>query len=112
LTQSFPFALAFLFGCGAASTVYLIPLISVTQREAPDYVRGRVMSSRFLLAQGGLLGGMALAGPLTDRLGAPLVFVVAGTLLIVAAALGFGFRNLRDAGLRDEPAPTVLKATG
>lgn len=113
LTGLFPnilLAMIFLFACGAASTVYLIPLISVTQREAPDYIRGRVMSSRFLLAQTGLLVGIALAGPLTNRIGAPLVFVTAGSLLICAALVGLGFRNLRGATLRDEPAVPVLKA--
>jgi len=110
LLSSLVFAFVFLFVCGVASTIYYVPLISVTQREAPDYIRGRVMASRFLLAQAGLLGGMAIAGPLTDRLGAPLVFVAAGTLLVVAAVLGFAFRDLRDATLRDAPpAPPVLK---
>jgi MFS family permease len=111
LLQNFGAALIFLFTCGAASTVYLVPLISVTQREAPDYIRGRVMSSRFLLAQAGLLGGMALAGPLNDRLGAPLVFVTAGILLMAAALVGFGFRNLRDASLREEAPRPVAKLT-
>ncbi|HEV2013976.1 MAG TPA: MFS transporter [Candidatus Dormibacteraeota bacterium] len=112
LSRNFAYALLFLFTCGAASTVYLIPLISVTQREAPDHIRGRVMSSRFLLAQGGLLAGMAVAGPLNDRLGAPLVFALAGTMLVIAALVGLAFRNLRNVSLRDESVPSVLKATG
>src|ERR1700694_5203319 len=110
LLSSLVFAFAFLFVCGVASTIYYVPLISVTQREAPDYIRGRVMSSRFLLAQAGLLGGMAVAGPLTDRLGAPLVFVAAGFLLICAGAVGFAFRDLREATFRKEPASEPLKA--
>jgi putative nucleotidyltransferase with HDIG domain len=110
LLQNLPLALIFLFLGGAANTAYLVPLVSVTQREAPDYIRGRVMSSRFLLAQTGLLGGIALAGPLKDRLGAPLVFVAAGLLLICAALVGFAFRNLRNASLRDVPSAPVLKA--
>jgi putative nucleotidyltransferase with HDIG domain len=112
LSGSFAFAITFLFCCGVASTVYLIPLISLTQRDSPDYVRGRVMSTRFLIAQAGLLGGMAVAGPLNDRLGAPLVFVTAGTLLVCAALVGLAFKNLRTASLSEESAPTVLKATG
>jgi MFS family permease len=104
---------AVLLLAGAASTVYYIPLISLTQREAPDYVRGRVMSSRFLLVQAGLLVGMAVAGPLSDRVGASVVFIAAGGLLIAAALLGLGFRGLRDATL-DEPKPRPVKvsATG
>jgi predicted MFS family arabinose efflux permease len=108
--QSFEFAFVFLFACGIASTIYYVPLISVTQREAPDFIRGRVMASRFLLAQAGLLGGMAISGPLTDRLGAPLVFMTAGTLLVIAAVVGFAFPDLRNATLREIPATPVLEA--
>jgi MFS family permease len=110
--QSFVLALVFLFGVGVANNLYLVPVISVTQSEAPDYIRGRVMSSRFLLAQTGLLTGMAVAGPLTDRLGAPLVFATAGVLLVAAAVVGFGFKNLREATLREEPATALEVASG
>lgn len=103
-------AVVFLFAGGVANTTYYVPLISVTQREAEDRVRGRVMSTRFLLMQLGLLGGMALAGPLTSRLGAPLVFVTSGVLMVTAALVGLGFRDLRGATLRDESAQPVLKA--
>jgi putative nucleotidyltransferase with HDIG domain len=110
LLQSFELALLFLFGVGVANNLYLVPIISVTQSEAPDYIRGRVMSSRFILAQAGLLSGMALAGPLTDRLGAPLVFGAAGSLLLAAALVGFAFKNLRNATLREEPRSVPLEA--
>lgn len=109
--QSFPIALMVLFLGGAANTIYLVPLVSVTQHEAPDYIRGRVMATRFLLAQGGLLAGIAIAGPLSDRLGAPIVFVTAGVLLFLAAAIGVAFKNLRGADLQDEVTEPVLKAT-
>src|ERR1700693_659684 len=112
LTHSVALAVAFLFLCGAANAVYIIPLISITQREAPDFVRGRVMSTRFLLAQGGLLSGMALAGPLNDRLGASLVFVFAGVMIMIAALVGLGFKNLREASLRADPETSILKAVG
>ena len=102
-------ALVVLFLGGAANTIYLVPLISVTQHEAPDFIRGRVMATRFLLAQGGLLAGIALAGPLSHRVGAPLVFVTAGVLLFSAAAVGVAFKNLRGATLEEEPAQTTLE---
>ena len=112
LLGSLAFAVIFLFIVGAANTIMVVPLISVTQRETPDYIRGRVMSSRFLLVQAGLLGGMAIAGPLSDRIGAPMVFATSGFLLIVAALVGFAFPALRNASLRDvSPEPVVLKAT-
>src|SRR5438445_722645 len=92
-SQNIPAAAVFLFISGAANTLYYVSMISVTQREAPDRMLGRVMSSRFLLVQLGLLAGMAVSVPLTDRLGAPLVFVVAGILLICAGGAGFVFRG-------------------
>ena len=110
LLGMFVLAMLFLFVCGVANNLYLVPLLSVTQAEAPDYIRGRVMSSRFLVAQGGLLAGIALAGPLTDRVGAPLVFGAAGLILVSAALTGLAFKNLRDATLREEPEPSVLEA--
>lgn len=109
-SRSIPAAAVFLFISGGANTLYYVSMISVTQREAPDRMLGRVMSTRFLLVQLGLLGGMAVSGPLTDRLGAPLVFVVAGILLICAGAAGFAFRDLREATFRKEPASSPLKA--
>ena len=105
-------AAAVLLVGGIASTLYYVPLISVTQREAPDYIRGRVMSTRFLLVQAGLLTGMALAGPLTDRVGAPVVYSASGLLLVLAALSGLLFRGLRRAALRDETAQSPLKAAG
>ena len=111
-SRSLPLTLVFLLFGGILNMVYYVPVISVTQREAPDHVRGRVMSTRFLLVQAGYLTGMALAGPLSDRFGAPLVFVVGGLFLILAASLGVAFRSLRTATLQDEPSrPPVLKAT-
>ena len=98
-----------LFFCGVAGTIYLVPLISFTQRQAPDYMRGRVMATRFLVAQTGLLIGMAIAGPLTDRVGAPAVFATAGLLLMATAGLGFAAPNLRRTTLDEGPEQPNLK---
>lgn len=110
-SHSIAAAAVFLFMSGVANTLYYVAVISVTQRESPDRIRGRVMSSRFLLVQLGLLGGMALSGPLTERLGAPLVFVTAGILLVCASLVGFLYRDLRQASLRDVEPAQRLKAT-
>jgi MFS family permease len=111
-SRSLTVTIIFLLLGGILNMIYYLPLISITQRESPDFVRGRVMATRFLLVQGGYLTGMALAGPLSDRLGAPVVFVIGGLFLIVAALLGVAFRSLRTATLRDAPAPEpVLRVT-
>lgn len=111
-SQNLWLALVVLFMGGILNTIYYVPLISVTQREAPDRIRGRVMSTRFLLVQLGLLCGMALAGPLTDHVGAPVVYAASGFLLICAAAVGLAFHSLRGAKLREEPVqPALTPAT-
>src|ERR1700730_423738 len=111
-SRSLTLTIIFLLLGGILNMIYYLPLISVTQRESPDYIRGRVMSTRFLLVQAGYLTGMAAAGPLSDRLGAPLVFIIGGLFLILAAGLGVAFRSLRTATLQQEPKlPPVLEAT-
>jgi len=104
-------ALIFLFVQGIVNMLYYLPMIAITQREAPDYIRGRVMSTRFLLVQAGFLAGMASSGPLADRLGAPTVFVVSGILILAVGLVGALFPALRMATL-DAPAsaPPLLKA--
>jgi putative nucleotidyltransferase with HDIG domain len=113
-SQNLGIALVLLFLGGITSTIYYVPLISLTQKEAPDYIRGRVMATRFLLVQLGLLGGMAIAGPLTDRVGPAVVYVASGGLLLMTALLGLAFRTLREASIRDEtPVSNVpVTATG
>jgi MFS family permease len=112
LTTALWVAIVILFVQGVANMIYYVPVISLTQRQAPDHIRGRVMSTRFLLVQAGLLVGMAISGPLTDRLGAPLVFATSGILIICVAALGASSRSLRTATLREEVLPPVVAATG
>jgi MFS family permease len=104
-------ALAFLFAQGVVNMLYYIPLISITQREAPDYIRGRVMSTRFLLVQAGFLIGMAISGPLADRFGPRVVFGTSGVLIMAVAVVAMAIPSLRAATLRDELTAPALKAT-
>jgi MFS family permease len=90
--------------------IYYVPLVSITQREAPDYIRGRVMSTRFLLVQLGALVGILIAGPLADRVGAPAVFTTAGLLIVCVALVGTAFGSLRRATLDDDAGSPPLKA--
>lgn len=103
--------LAFLFLGGISNMLYYVPLISVTQREAPDHIRGRVMASRFLLVQAGLLAGMALAGPLYGRIGAPMLFVLAGGLVAAAAVGGLASYGVRNASINEDNFAPIIKAT-
>ena len=110
--QNLWLAITLMFWLGIANMIYYVPLVSITQHESPDNVRGRVMSTRFLVVQLGLLIGMLVAGPLTERIGAPAVFTTAGVLIICVGVVGIGFRSLRSASLRDEIATPALSAAG
>jgi len=103
LSHNFWIALICLFGGGLFNMLYYVPLISLTQREGADNMRGRIMGTRFLLVQAGFLLGMAVAGPLTDRFGASWLFVGAGSVALAAALISLASRGLRDASLRDNP---------
>lgn len=106
----FVLALCFLFIQGLVNMIYYVPMISLIQRESPDYIRGRVMSTRFLVVQAGFLVGMALSGPLTDRVGAPLVFVASGSLIMCVALVAATSGSLRRASLHDRVGAPPLKA--
>jgi len=112
LTPVLWIAVAIMFALGIANMIYYVPLVSVTQREAPDHIRGRVMATRFLMVQLGLLVGMVFAGPLTERVGPGPVFIVAGVLIICVAAIGTTVPSLRAATVRDKALPPILKAAG
>jgi putative nucleotidyltransferase with HDIG domain len=95
---------------GVLNTIYYLPIISLAQRWSPDHVRGRVMSTRFLLVQVGVLAGMGIGGPLSDRVGPQLVFLAAGITLVFGGLVGFVFREMREASLEDEVSPEAVPA--
>jgi MFS family permease len=87
-------------GVGNGAAVVCNALL--VQRGAPDDLRGRaftvLMSSNYAVL--GL--GMLVAGPITDALGARVVWTIAGALAAVAA--GIGLTMARGVAARREPA--------
>lgn len=74
-------------GVGNATAIVCNSLL--VQRGAPDNVRGRVFTVVMGATSAVLGGGMALAGPLVDAVGARWAYVIAGMVALVAAATGF-----------------------
>jgi MFS family permease len=66
------------------------------QRMAPGRLLGRVMSVRMLLAWGGNPLGAFLGALLSERVGIPPTFVLAGALSLVVGLAGFAIPTLRD----------------
>jgi MFS family permease len=92
-----------LTGLGNATAIVCNSLL--VQRGAPDHLRGRaftlIMGTNFAV-----LGiGMAIAGPVTDAVGARWVWAAAAVLAALGAAVGYAMlRGERDAGPAREPA--------
>jgi MFS family permease len=87
-------------GVGNGAAVVCNALL--VQRGAPDELRGRaftvLMSSNYAVLGLGIL----VAGPLTDALGARVVWAIAGVLAALAA--GIGLTMARGVAARGEPA--------
>ena len=72
-------------------------LLSLVQLNAPNEVRGRVMSIYMVAFRGGMPLGSLVAGAIASRLSAPFVLTVNGALLSLVAA----WFLLKSHGVRD-----------
>lgn len=99
------FLLAGALGLGSTSTVANIAVQALWQREIPDELRGRVFAARYAVGSGLFPVGLAMAGPLADRLGARLVMGGAGLVCALVGSAGFFIP-----GLPGYPDPVAQKA--
>ncbi|MCL2647406.1 MAG: MFS transporter [Phycisphaerales bacterium] len=84
--RSWQWALAFLVICGFFGAVLLVSLDTLLQRIVPDYIRGRVMAAKDMLANVGLVG---VAVPLAMYLNIDMyILLVLQILAVVIFAVG------------------------
>ncbi len=103
--QSVPLAVVLLFFCGIFFTSYTANSNARLQLDAPDHLRGRVLSL-YYYAWNGLapLGGL-IVGWLSATGGTELAFTVAGTAGLVMVAAGtFVLRQKKAPPIEDEAA--------
>jgi len=86
--QSVPLAAVLLFVCGIFFTSYTSNSNARIQLEAPDHLRGRVLSLYYYAWNGLAPVGGVIVGWLCATGGTELAFVVAGVCGLVMAALG------------------------
>jgi MFS family permease len=96
-TRDFWVGTALLFGIGACMVMVFATLSSLVQLNAPDQMRGRVMSLYLVAFRGGMPLGSLAAGWLATRVGAPAVLMVNGMLLGLVAVVFL----LRRGGVRE-----------
>jgi MFS family permease len=75
-----------LFAAGACMVMVFATLSSLVQLNAPDEMRGRVMSIYMVAFRGGMPLGSLMSGWLASATSAPVVLVVNGSLLSCVAA--------------------------
>jgi MFS family permease len=86
MTRVFWINAALLFGCAACMVMVFAMLSSLVQLNAPNEMRGRVMSIYMVAFRGGMPLGSLAGGWAATFVGAPMVLTVNGVLLTMVAA--------------------------
>jgi len=86
---AFTFAIAVFAFTGVASTLCDGSLFAILQSTVPHEMQGRVLSLLLSGAKAATPIGLFAAGPIADRFGVPVWYVVAGIVMLVASALIF-----------------------
>jgi MFS family permease len=86
LTRVFWINALLLFACGAGMVMVFAMLSSLVQLNAPNEMRGRVMSIYMVAFRGGMPIGSLVGGWLANATSAPAVLMVNGVLLSAVAA--------------------------
>ena len=92
LTRIFWLNAVLLFGCGACMVMVFAMLSSLVQLNAPNEMRGRVMSIYMVAFRGGMPLGSLAGGWAATFVGAPTVLTINGVLLALVS-LWFLFRS-------------------
>ena len=97
ITRTFWLNAALLFAAGACMVMAFATLSSLVQLNAPNEMRGRVMSLYMVAFRGGMPLGSLVGGWLATRTSAPVVLTMNG-LLLSAVAVGFllKYRSVRE----------------
>jgi len=87
-TRSLPIATTALAAYGVGTSIGMVTYNSLLQAEVPEHLRGRVFAGFDLLWQTGRLASIALGGLAADRLSISAVYLLGGTLLLLAGTIG------------------------
>ena len=83
------------FSIGAAIAFVVVPAQTLSQKETPHAMQGRVSSTFMALFSLAQVLGMLLSGAAADRLGIRQLFLACAAVLGVLAALGWGLLRPR-----------------
>jgi DHA3 family macrolide efflux protein-like MFS transporter len=103
-SSGFPMAVGALALVGLMNPICTGSLFAIVQSTVPQEMQGRVMSLLISLATAAAPIGLAAAGPIADRYGMGIWFLVAGIAMIVVAILATVTPAIRDVEARGAPA--------
>ncbi|MER3451500.1 MAG: MFS transporter [Thermus sp.] len=83
----FAWVLLALFLSGIANMAFIVPARSILQLNTPPEMRGRIFAAFSAVMNAAVLIGTMLGGSLERSLGAPLLFLLAGLMVSLVAAL-------------------------
>ena len=82
---------------GLGNMLFLVPSITLVQRQVPPALRGRVFAVRLMLTFGAFAVSNAVAGGLADSIGVSQLLLLLGCgMLLMAGAASF-FTSAREA---------------
>lgn len=93
--MAFWIVLAAGFGIGFMTAMNSAPINAILQASIPKHIQGRVFSLFGSLVSLTTPIGLAIAGPLADRIGVPALFRMGGLLCVALALAGFFVPALR-----------------
>jgi ENTS family enterobactin (siderophore) exporter len=96
-TQSLPVAAGLASVGGLANMMFLVPSITLVQRQVPPELRGRVFAVRLMLTFGAFSVSNAVAGGLADSVGVSPLMLALGCGMLLLACTASLFASARDA---------------
>ena len=103
-SSGFPMAVGALALVGLMNPICTGSLFAIVQSTVPHEMQGRVMSLLISLATAAAPIGLAAAGPIADRYGIGIWFLVAGIAMVAVAILAIVTPAIRDVEARGAPA--------
>ncbi len=103
-SSGFPMAVGALALVGLMNPICTGSLFAIVQSTVPHEMQGRVMSLLISLATAAAPIGLAAAGPIADRYGIGIWFLVAGIAMVAVAILAILTPAIRDVEARGAPA--------
>ncbi len=102
--KGFPLAVGAMALIGLMNPICIGSLFAIVQSTVPHAMQGRVMSLLISLSTAAAPIGLGAAGPIADRFGVGIWFLVAGIAMMAVAAVSFLAPAVREVESRGMPA--------